>query len=75
MATSVVRERMGKAPAVQTGLALPMGSCASPPLVPHIESEGHAFIACCSSYRVTRSFAMCGIPCTYSDTLKNVQNK
>ena len=29
--TSVVRERMGKAPAVQSGHALPMGKCASPP--------------------------------------------
>ena len=29
--TSVVRQRMGKAPAVQTGRPLPMGRCASPP--------------------------------------------
>ena len=29
--TLVVRERMRKAPAVQTGRALPMGRCASPP--------------------------------------------
>ena len=29
--TSVVRQRMKKAPAVQTGRALPMGRCASPP--------------------------------------------
>ena len=30
--TSVVRKRMGKVPAVQSGRALPMGRCASPPL-------------------------------------------
>ena len=29
--TSVGRKRMGKAPAVQSGRALPMGRCASPP--------------------------------------------
>ena len=29
--TSVVRERMGKATAVQTGRALPTGRCTSPP--------------------------------------------
>ena len=29
--TSVVRERMGEAPAVQSGHALPMGRCARPP--------------------------------------------
>ena len=29
--TSVVRQRMGKVPAVQSGHALPMGRCASPP--------------------------------------------
>ena len=29
--TSVVRQRMGKAPAVQSGRALPIGRCASPP--------------------------------------------
>ena len=29
--TLVVRERMRKAPALQTGGALPMGRCASPP--------------------------------------------
>ena len=29
--TLVVRERMGKALAVQSGRALPMGRCASPP--------------------------------------------
>ena len=29
--TLVVRERMGKAPEVQSGRALPMGRCASPP--------------------------------------------
>ena len=29
--TSVGRKRMGKAPAVQSGGALPMGRCASPP--------------------------------------------
>ena len=29
--TLVVRERMGKAPAVQSGRAKPMGRCASPP--------------------------------------------
>ena len=29
-----VRERMGKAPAVQSGRALPMGRCASPPCSP-----------------------------------------
>ena len=29
--TSVIGERMKKAPAVQSGRALPMGSCASPP--------------------------------------------
>ena len=29
--TLVVRERMKKAPAVQSGRALPMGRCASPP--------------------------------------------
>ena len=31
--TLVVRERMGKALAVQSGRALPMGRCASPPSV------------------------------------------
>ena len=31
--TSVGRKRMGKAPAVQSGRALPMGRCASPPWV------------------------------------------
>ena len=31
VATSVVRKRMGKAPAVQSGHASPMGRCASPP--------------------------------------------
>ena len=31
--TSVGRKRMGKAPAVQSGRALPMGRCASPPLI------------------------------------------
>ena len=29
--TSVGRKRMGKAPAVQSGRALPLGRCASPP--------------------------------------------
>ena len=29
--TLVIQERMGKAPAVQSGRALPMGRCASPP--------------------------------------------
>ena len=29
--TSLGRKRMGKAPAVQSGRALPMGRCASPP--------------------------------------------
>ena len=31
--TSVVRERMGIAPAVQSGCALQVGRCASPPCV------------------------------------------
>ena len=31
VATSVVKQRMRKAPAVQSGHALPMGRCASPP--------------------------------------------
>ena len=34
VATSVVRERTNKASALQTGGALPMGRCASPPLPP-----------------------------------------
>ena len=29
--TLVVRQRMGKAPVVQSGRALPLGRCASPP--------------------------------------------
>ena len=29
--TLVIRQRMGKAPAAQTGHALPLGMCASPP--------------------------------------------
>ena len=37
LVTSVGRKRMGKAPAVQSGRALPMGRCASPPL-------GYAFV-------------------------------
>ena len=32
--TSVVRQRMEKAPAVQTGRALPLGRCAAPPPPP-----------------------------------------
>ena len=31
VAYSVVRQRMGKAPAVQSGHALPLGRCANPP--------------------------------------------
>ena len=38
--TLVVRERMGKALAVQSGRALPMGRCASPPCV---EVDHNAF--------------------------------
>ena len=40
VATSVVRERMGKAPAVQSGRTLPMGRCASPPWVGVIGGGG-----------------------------------
>ena len=41
--TLVVRERMGKAPTVQSGRPLPLGRCASPPPL-HVFLNMHIFL-------------------------------